>query len=396
MTTQSFTEESLATPAPPREIRSQRTPKVRGRIAGFLFTTQLILFIAHWFVYQTWVSFRGDPDPPGATAIQAGLFVLSFSFIGASLLAHRHWNFLVRLLYKIAATWLGFFNFFFFAACMSWVFDLGLRLAGVRLNKPMLADVMFGLAALVSIYGVVNARWIRIKRITVKLPNLPSTWGGRVAALVADVHLGHVNGSGFMRRIVTKLANLRPDIVFITGDLYDGSKVDAEEVAAPLRNLATKFGSYFVTGNHEEFSDPSQYLKAIEAVGVGVLQNEKVVIDGLQIVGVNHHASAEPDRFHSLLQRANIDRERTSILLSHSPHALAIPEYAGVSLQLSGHTHGGQIFPFTWFTRRIFGEYTYGFHRFRSMMTYTTSGAGTWGPPLRVGTRPEIVLISFQ
>ena len=95
------------------------------------------------------------------------------------------------------------------------------------------------------------------------------------------------------------------------------------------------------------------------------------------------------------LERAEIDRNQASILLSHSPRALPIAEDAGISLQLSGHTHRGQIFPFTWFTRRIFGEYTYGLKRFGELMVYTSSGAGTWGPPLRVGTQPEIVLIQF-
>jgi predicted MPP superfamily phosphohydrolase len=91
-----------------------------------------------------------------------------------------------------------------------------------------------------------------------------------------------------------------------------------------------------------------------------------------------------------------VDRNRASVLLSHAPHELAIAEKAGISLQLSGHTHGGQIFPFTWFTERIFGKYTYGLERFGDLMVYTSSGAGTWGPPMRVGTRPEIVLIQFE
>jgi predicted MPP superfamily phosphohydrolase len=110
---------------------------------------------------------------------------------------------------------------------------------------------------------------------------------------------------------------------------------------------------------------------------------------------VHHHETTNPDRFRSTLRAAAIVREQASILLSHAPHALPIAEEAGISLQLSGHTHGGQFFPFTWFTRRIFKAYTYGLQRFRNMLVYTTTGAGTWGPPLRLGTSPEIVLIEF-
>jgi predicted MPP superfamily phosphohydrolase len=395
MTIQYLTNESLAGRAPMTQLQSQRTPSVRGRIAGFIVTIQLILLLAHWFVYQTWVTFRGDPEPPGATVMQAVLLLLSITFVGASLLTFRYSNFLVRLVYRIVATWLGLFNFVFLAACLSWMVYAACLLLGVPLKRPMIADSMLGLAVLASVYGVVNARWVRVKEITVSLPNLPATWRGRVAALLSDVHLGHVNGSRFMRRIVNMLANLQPDIVFITGDLYDGSKVNAEQVVAPLRELSGKFGAYFVTGNHEEFSDPSKYLHAIEGAGIGVLNNRKVIIDGLQIFGVNDRDSADTGRFRSVLERAEVDRDRASILLSHSPHGLSISEKAGFSLQLSGHTHGGQIFPFTWLTRRIFGEYTYGLKRFGKLMVYTSSGAGTWGPPMRVGMRPEIVLIRF-
>jgi predicted MPP superfamily phosphohydrolase len=395
MTTQYLEQQRLGGQVPATEIESRGSVNVRNRVAGFVAVVQLVLLLAHWFVYQTWVSFRGDPDPPGATVLQLVLLLLSVSFVGASLLAFRYSNSLVALLYRIAATWLGFFNFFFLAACTSWALYLGFRLLGVPLNRSIAAGSMFGLAAVLSIYGVINARSLRVKRITVKLPNIPATWRGRLAALVSDAHLGHVNGSGFMRRIVNNLTSLRPDIVFITGDLYDGSKVDAEEVAAPLRDLPAKFGAYFVTGNHEEFSSPTKYLDAIKRTGVGVLDNEKVIVDGLQIVGVNDRDSAEPGRFRWVLEHANIDRGRASILLSHSPHELSIAEDAGISLQLSGHTHGGQIFPFTWFTERIFGEYTHGLKRFGELMVYTSSGAGTWGPPMRVGTRPEIVLIQF-
>ncbi len=140
---------------------------------------------------------------------------------------------------------------------------------------------------------------------------------------------------------------------------------------------------------------PRNTSKPIRATGVRILENEKLTIDGLQLVGVPDHASGNANRFRATLDRLSIDRSRPSILLSHAPHALPIAEQSGISLQLSGHTHGGQIFPFTWFTSKIFREFTKGLHRHGQMQVYTTTGAGTWGPPLRVGTNPEIILIEF-
>ncbi len=361
----------------------------------FVVIVQSILLLAHWFIYSTWVDFRAIPDPPGITPLEAAVGILSVSFIAASLLAFRSATGLARWFYTIAAVWLGMVNFFFLAACFCWLVFAGAALAGVQINRSLWVAVIFALAAVTGLFGLMNARWLRWKRVKVELPNLPPVWRGRVAALVSDVHLGHVNGSSFLRRIVARLVRLEPDVVFITGDLYDGTKVNPVEVASPWSEISPPQGKYFITGNHEEFRDPSGYLDAVRRAGVRVLLGEKVEVDGLQIVGVPYHDTIDLDRFQAILQRAAIDRDRPSVLLSHAPHALAIPAKAGISLQLSGHTHGGQIFPFTWFTRRIFGAYTHGLKRFGEMFVYTTYGAGTWGPPMRVGTSPEIVLIEF-
>jgi predicted MPP superfamily phosphohydrolase len=331
---------------------------LRRRIAVFVVVVQSILLLAHWFIYSTWVGFEVVPDPPGITPLQAAVAALSVSFVAASFLARRYFNTWARSFYRLAATWLGLVNFLFLAACLCWIIALSARVAHISVDASLLARVLFGAAILAGIYGLINARWLRVKRITVKLPNLPPSWRGRVAALVSDVHLGHVNGARFMRRIIDRLQRLAPDVIFLTGDLYDGTKIDALAVAAPWKDITPPLGSYFVTGNHEEFSDPLQYIHAVRGAGVRVLNNEKVDLDGLQVVGVHHHDTTNSARFQAILERAALRTSEPSILLSHAPHALQVPEQAGFSLQLSGHTHGGQIWPFTWFTRRIFRRYT--------------------------------------
>jgi predicted MPP superfamily phosphohydrolase len=366
------------------------------RILVVVAIIQSILLLAHWFVYATWTRFRVAPDPPGITPLQALVFALSISFVAASLLAFRYSNWPLQVFYSVAASWLGLFNFFFLAACMCWVAYAGGRLLSLRPSRPAIAATIFGLAALAGIYGLINARSIRVTKVSVLLPNLPPAWRGRVAALVSDVHLGPVHGSEFTRRIVGELREMRPDVVFIAGDLYDGTQVDPDAVIAPWKEYSPPLGSYFVTGNHEEFTDPAKYLQAVTASGIRVLHNEKVTVDGLQIVGVFDRDLANPDRLRSILKSADLDRGQASILLAHTPSRLPIAEEAGISLQLSGHTHGGQMFPFTWLTSRIFKEYTYGLNRFGNLMVYTSSGVGTWGPPMRVGTQPELVLIRFE
>ena len=367
----------------------------RIRISGFITTIQCILFLVHLLLYETFVFFW--PGLNGRQIVWLGIATLglSVSFVAASLLAYRRWKVWVRMFYRIAAVWLGIVNFFFLAACASWMACAIAWLAKAPVTRPQIAELAFGIATAAAVYGLLTARWVRVKRMMVRLPNLPASWRGRVAAVISDIHLGHVNGPGFLRRIVRKMAKLKPDVVFVPGDLYDGTHVDLDEVVGPWKEIAPPLGIYFVTGNHEEFSDRNQYVQAVSRAGLRVLNNEKVTLDYLQIVGVHDSDAADRERFRSLLELAHVDSRRASILLTHVPRSLRVPEEAGISLQISGHTHGGQIFPFTWFTRRIFGPYTHGLQRFGDLQVYTTYGAGTWGPPMRVGTRPEIVLMEF-
>ncbi|HXX17141.1 MAG TPA: metallophosphoesterase [Candidatus Eremiobacteraceae bacterium] len=381
---------------PGDEKMEARGPSLRRRIVNFALMVQGILLLLHFFVYETWVTLWGAPHGRGLLAFRIALGLLAVSFVPATLLSHRYFNGPVRWLLRLASIWLGTFNFLFIAALASWLVYGVVWLTRLPVSSHSIAGLFFGIAVIASLYGIANASSIRVRRITVKLPGLPASWRGRVAALVTDTHLGHIKGYRFLTRLVGMLRQLKADVVFISGDLFDGTKVDARRLVSPFKQLRPPFGSYFVTGNHEEFSDPRKYLEAIEGSGIRVLRNEIVNLDGLQVVGVPYLDTNDSRHFQSVLEKVHVDRDRASVLLAHVPHKLPIAEKEGISLQLSGHTHGGQLFPFTWFTSRIFGDYTYGLKKFRDMLVYTSSGVGTWGPPMRVCTHPEIVLISFE
>ncbi len=365
---------------------------------------QVILFLAHWFVYSTCIAFWPGLTPVAMTNLRTAMLVLAFSFVAASLLSFRFSNVAVRVIYWIAAVWLGFLNFFFWASFVVWIAWFALRLSHLAANpgaiRMPLAAAIYSVAALTGIYGLFNARVVRIRRVAVQIPNLPASWRGRRAVLLSDLHLGPINGVRFCRRLVALAARFQPDVVFLPGDLFDGTKGDLDRLLAPFRALTPPFGIYFSTGNHEEFTAPAHYIEAIARAGIRVLANERVMVDGLQIAGVLYHDSTSPLRMKAVLDSlrpigAHPEGAQPGILLNHAPVRLPIVEQAGFSLQLSGHTHGGQFVPFTWITRSVFGPFTSGLHRFGALQVYTSSGAGTWGPPMRVGTRPEIVLLEF-
>jgi len=263
------------------------------------------------------------------------------------------------------------------------------------LNFHRIVEVLFGAAVVAGLYGVFNAGWTRTTRTTVRLANLPAAWRGRRAAVISDLHLGHVRNGSFLRRMVAKIMKEKPDVIFIAGDLYDGAAIDAEQAAKPLSELAAPHGVYFVAGNHEQFGDDGKYLHAVASTGVRVLSNEKVEVDGLQIIGVPYRSATQAGHLTAVLQDVGIDLSRASVLLIHAPDHPAVAEAAGISLQLSGHTHLGQFLPWSWFATRMYRQFVYGLSRIGNMQVFTSSGAGTWGPPLRLGSNPEIVILEF-
>lgn len=387
--------------SPPRPVAEKPTALESAevtprRVRRLVTIVQSILLLAHWFLYETWIAFHPSLTSARINTLRVVFLLAAVSFVIASFLAWRYFNPMVRVFYTITAVWVGLMTFCLFAAACSWIVLGVVRLAGLQIEASQIADVLFGLGLLVGVYGVVNAARVRVTRVTVKVPNLPSAWRGRVAALVSDMHLGHIRNIGFMRRLVAQLNRLRPDVVLIAGDMYDGTRANIGLLAEPWSTLSVPHGALFITGNHEEFTGRGKYLEAVSKAGVRVVNNEKIELDNLQIVGVHYRETTDPGHFRAILRGAAIDTGRASILLVHAPHRLPIAEEEGISLQVCGHTHGGQFPPGSWVASRIYGPYVHGLNRFGRMLVFTNWGAGTWGPPLRVGTHAEIVLFTFE
>jgi hypothetical protein len=361
----------------------------------FVSIVQSILFLAHWFLYRTLVPFFGVSSPAKLLTLKVVLSLLSVSLVLTSLLAFRYSNLLIQCLYTAAASWLGILYLFILAAILSWVFYGLARLFHLSLDRKILIEILIGIALVAAFYGFINARVTRITRINVQLPHLPTPWNGKTAVWVSDTHLGQVRNYGFARHLATQINDLRPDIVFIGGDLYDGVAVDLDKVISPFSKISAPYGTYFITGNHEEFSDSAPYLQAVRRAGIRVLHNERVELDGLQIIGVDFRESRREEDFRTILQKMGINPHQPSVLLKHTPLHLRVAREQRISLQLSGHTHQGQVFLFRFITSKVYQGYDYGLKWFGDLLVYTSSGAGTWGPPMRLDTKPEIVVIKF-
>jgi len=366
------------------------------RFILFVGIVQSILFLGHWFLCRTLVRFLGLTNPSILFTLRVAMALLSVSPVATSFLTFRYSSLLVQYVSTGAASWLGIFYFLILAALFAWILSGLARLFHFPVDHRLLTEILFAMALIASLYGFINAGVIRTTRLSLELPGLSNPWKGKTAIWVSDTHLGQVRNYGLAKKTAAMIQNLRPDIVFIGGDLYDSEAVNLDKVTEPFSRISAPYGTYFITGNHEEFYDNTKYLQAVRCAGIRVLYNEMVEIDGLQIVGVDYRDTRREDQFKMILEKIGIDRHKPSILLKHAPFHLEVAKEQGMSLQLSGHTHHGQVFLFRFITSRVYQGYDYGLKWFGNLLVYTSSGAGTWGPPMRVDSKPEIVVIEFR
>jgi uncharacterized protein len=260
------------------------------------------------------------------------------------------------------------------------------------------AAIFAGLtAAGVTGYGVRNALGPpTLKRVQIPLAKLDRRTDGYRIALVSDIHLGPMRGASQTERIVTMVNRLDADLVAVVGDLVDGSVEQLGRAAAPLRDLRGRDGSYFVTGNHEYYSGFQEWVDEVARLGLRPLRNERVELAGFDLAGVNDVAGEEyddgPDFGRALVGR---DTARPVVLLAHQPIQVHEAARHGVDLQLSGHTHGGQMFPFHLLVR-LDQPVRSGLATVDGTRLYVTNGAGFWGPPIRVGAAPDITLVELR
>ncbi|PVC89159.1 hypothetical protein DBP19_21275 [Streptomyces sp. CS090A] len=245
-------------------------------------------------------------------------------------------------------------------------------------------------------YGTANVlRGPSVKRVTVPLAKLPRAAHGFRIAVVSDIHIGPILGRAHTRRIVDTINSTSADLVAVVGDLVDGSVADLGSAAEPLAGLRARHGSFFVTGNHEYFSGAEQWVNHVRELGLIPLENARVEMGGFDLAGVNDIAGETegqgPDFVRALGDR---DRGRAAVLLAHQPVVIHDAVEYGVDLQLSGHTHGGQLWPGNYLAE-LANPTVAGLEQYGDTQLFVSRGAGAWGPPVRVGAPADITVVEL-
>ncbi|MBF5044544.1 metallophosphoesterase [Aggregicoccus sp. 17bor-14] len=360
-----------------------------------------VLAALHYYIGARLLSAPHVPQPWAGLG-WALLALLGLSIPGGAVATRRRGSRAARAIYLVGIGWLGAFGLLLTGALLAQFGGALLSLAGVAAGaRAQALAVALGVpAALVVGFATAHGR-ARVERLRVPMPNLGAGLAGARIVQISDIHIGPTLDRHFLRRVVEQVNALQPDLVAVTGDLVDGSVEALRDEVAPLAGLRAPLGVYFVTGNHEYYSGGAAWSDEVRRLGLTVLQNAHRVVERggarLTVAGVTDYNAGHIDPAHESrpdLALAGAPAGVPRVLLAHQPRTAEQAQGLGVDLQLSGHTHGGQMFPFMFFVR-LQQPVVRGLATLFGTRVYTSRGTGYWGPPLRLGPAPEITELTL-
>lgn len=374
-----------------------------------------LMLCIHYAVFKSLMLFFRISRPQTKILLYAAMVVLSFSFITAFSLIHWKENVWTVNWYRFAGTWTAFVIHCLAAVAAAWIVILSARLAGVRLPSKTIGAAVVCVTVLATAYGIWASYHPVVREVTTEVETLPENWKNSTIVHLSDIHLGHFYKSGFAGRITETVNSLDPDLVLITGDILDGMGGPFIENLQPLYRLSAKHGVFFVTGNHEHYVGIEKSLSILEKTPFRILDNEAVEINGLEIVGVSYPGIDDISQIKNFRPEKTPGTVRVSMF--HTPTEMGknkksiqeqhfanywMPDTSykmniktRADLQLSGHTHNGQIFPVNLLTRLLYRGYDHGLKKINGTYLYISAGTGSWGAPVRTTGRPEIAAINL-
>lgn len=339
--------------------------------------------------------------------IYSAVFILlALTFVAGKILESRFSSVFSDILNITGGFWMGFMLYAFLLFLLSDIISLAVRASGILNNDNIInyrkwsAFIIMAISFLLITGGFINAVLPRVKHYTININKPADGIKTMKVAAVSDIHLGSIIRKRSMKKLSAILKEIKPELVFLLGDIVDGElgPVLRGDLLKYFHSPETPFGLYAITGNHEYIGGAGRTIPYIENKGIHVLKDEIVQLSGgIQLIGRLDRDSfryngKERLSLESLMK--DIDRSRPIILLDHQPFNLSEAERNGVDLQLSGHTHNGQIWPLNYLTKKIY-EVSYGYLRKNNLQVIVSSGFGLWGPRIRSGSRSEILVVDI-
>lgn len=368
-------------------------------LAYFLFLTVVLAVILgmHWFVYFSVIRFFEIEKRRGVKILFYVGIAFSLSFILASFLARVDSSWLIRLFYIASSLWFGYLINSLLASAILWMLKWPHRLLKCRIDFRIISIAFFAFFILFASWGIYHASDVRVKNFDITLNNLPVAWQGKRVMQVSDTHFGQVYNVGSVQRLLNIVDQEKPDLIVITGDLFDGTDGNMDQLISYIGRLQAPQGVYFTTGNHDFYAGEEKLDAELQKEGINLLANGFVDLNGLQLAGINYAFQLGGMSYLDQIKTwQNYSKDKPTILLHHVPDKINEFADAGIDMLLAGHTHRGQLFPFGLITDFIFKGYDHGLNNYGAMQVYTSSGAGTWGAPMRTSADSEIPIFTLR
>ncbi len=318
--------------------------------------------------------------------------VMPVALIVTMVIGAKYYSKINAIIYTIASFWIAIFlHLLLIITILTLIYAL-------TLDKELIIKatwVIFIIEVILFIYGIWVALYPKVITYSIHAPKLKEKWADKKIVLFSDSHLGIVRHRSFMQKIVQMINAQNPDIVLIAGDLIDGPTFPYEKGLAPLGEIKSTFGTFYTAGNHDEYNIEQEKYYTILNKYVTVLNDKKIMVNDTQLIGVMY---AEESKQHTKdrLEKTGYDKSQPSIVMLHDPKNRRALVDSEVTLSFSGHTHGGQFFPFTLFVSLFYGKRTKGIQYLNETTHFTSVGVGTAGPIFRLGTRPEIAVVKID
>lgn len=342
-----------------------------------------------FFVFNLYQVFRNPLVYKIALALFAGMPII---FIMTYALSAKGYSQVNALLNLAGTVWIGTLLYFFLASVV-----MAILYFFIKGSPTLLAGV--GSLALVVIFLIVtyatyNASHPVVTTMTVKSPDLAPGWADKKIVLFSDTHLGLIRGERFTKKVAALVNTQNPDLVLMAGDMIDGPIIPYEKFSRPFADIHSTYGVYYTPGNHEWYNvEADKFIGTMEHLTKELI-DEKLEVNGTQIIGINYgHDTQEQTKMR--LRSTGFDPSIPSIAILHDPKNNDVLTQSGVSLVVSGHTHCGQIWPFSAIAKKIYRDKFYGVRQLGNQATITTCGIGTAQAPFRIGNKPEIVVIKI-
>ncbi len=349
--------------------------------------------------YITYISF----NTAGITLpINLEIFILLIGiflptiFIITTFYSYKHYSPINSILNKIGAVWLSIVFYLLMASFIVFILIMSNYYLNSNIPTAIISFITISLSLLLIIYGVWNSYHIVIKTYNTNSDDLSKYWSNKKIVIVSDIHIGNITNEKRLKKVIDLINDQKPDITFFLGDLIEGTSFPYEKWLASFENLNPPLGNYYVEGNHEKYSQEYELFRSKFPKNLIDLTDKKITINNTEIIGISYKKFEFKKETALRYSALNPNKKMPNIILIHDPRNTKILAKTGASLVLSGHTHGGQFFPITLFVNLIYKKYTYGLHKKDTTTHITSSGAGSSMIPLRIGTTPEIIVLTIK